>query len=452
MNLMSGLMAGANFGVGYQQGQMNAIQMQMQKLALANAQVLQQQQAQKMQQQQALSDYAMATFTPSITDPVTGQPIGGGGAPTSPSSPQMALGVSPSPPTDSLQGQPPQQQQGQPQPDNSQPAPTDPIDQTIARMDQLANKAASLGDLDHYTQFATNATNMRMAQSQMAQHGAAAQLAEARRQMINYQQVAGMFADLDPTSPTFAQDFKDRQLAAESLPTTSQEEAQNIAQWQPTPNMLRAIVSGGMNASQQAAARHQQLTQQETQRHNQAMESIDQQRNTIQATRNAQLERDKQNGAKVGKIVPSPTSTDIATAANVVAPIVFPDGQIDSNNPDFKMAVTTLASRAKAYQQQHTEVPYTTALATVAQQAKSIGEFTPTTEATGGFLGMGQHNVPGPQKFQAKGDSSNMALPLPSNPKSPKSYIPNKYYNVPGHGPMMWVVKPDGTAGFDPNS
>ena len=69
INFMSGLMAGANFGTGYLQGQQTANQIafnnKINQLNLDDAMLRDQQQRLSMQQQQALSDKAMQLWNPS---------------------------------------------------------------------------------------------------------------------------------------------------------------------------------------------------------------------------------------------------------------------------------------------------------------------------------------------------------------------------------------------------
>lgn len=349
LNLMNGLMAGANFGQGYLQGQQTANQLayqgKMQQLSLDDAMLQNQQQHLSLDQQQALSDKAMQLWSP------TGQPQ------TNPVPPAQLPGTSPQ--TDQTQGQ----------------------QDTPDKMEQLANFAASRGDLVQANQLWTNAANLRNNQATVQQHQAAGQLGELKRQQAHYE-MAAQFASTLPDTPEGFNQWKMMVLAD---PTSSPQERTNVANMQYRPGIMSTIRDSGMNASQAATARMRDLEFQERQRNNDLQEAHRIQQDTERERHDRAMEESRTKSAKVGAIDKAPSSTEMKSAVPLIAqtlgleetdPILSaPDPNSPSKFTQATPAVIGVVSQAKQLMSGNRALTFPQAVAMAAQQAKANGEF-----------------------------------------------------------------------------
>lgn len=355
INIMNGLMAGANFGQGYLQGQQTANQLdyqnQMEQLGLENAQLQAAQAKLSLGQQQALSDKAMQLWNPSA-------PAGGN---------QVPPAVMP----------------GSDQP-QTQPQSMDTPD----KVEQLADFAASRGDLVQANQLWTNAANLRNTQATTQQHQSAAQLGELKRQQSHYE-MASQFAATLPDTPDGFNQWKMMVLAD---PSSSPQERQNVANMQYRPGLMQTIRDSGMNASQSAAAKMRDLEFQEKQRVNDLEEAHRIRQDTEREHHDRAMEAARTTSAKVGAIDKAPSAEELKTATPLIAqtlgiketdPIL---SGLDPNNANkFTQntpAVIGIVSQAKQLMTANRALSYPQAVAMATQQAKANGEFPEETTTT----------------------------------------------------------------------
>lgn len=348
INLMNGLMAGANFGTGYLQGQQLsnqlAYQNQMQNLALDSAALQNQQQHLSLNQQQALSDKAMQLWSP------TGQ------SQTNPVPPAQLPGVSQQ--TDQTQGQ----------------------QDTPDKMEQLANFAASRGDLVQANQLWTNAANLRNNKASTQDHQAAAQLGELKRQQAHYE-MAAQFASTMPDTPEGFNQWKMMVLAD---PSSSPQERTNVANMQYRPGIMSTIRDSGMNASQAATAKMRDMEFQEKQRVNDLQEAHRIRQDTEREAHDRAMEQARATSTKVGAIDKAPSTTEMKSAVPLIAEtlgIEESDPTLSTTDPgtgkatQATPAVIGVVSQAKQLMSGNRALSFTQAVAMAAQQAKANGEF-----------------------------------------------------------------------------
>lgn len=345
-DLNSGLMALANFGTGYQQGQRQDVMDQMQKLGLANAIQQQQQNQQNLNYQRLESDNMMKSFLPKIA----------------------GIGQTPPPPGgNATQG-------GQPPGQNTEPQFGSP-EWFMAR----GKYAASIGDVTHATEMATNAINATNAQFAQQQKQDAMKTAELKRQMESYQNVGNILGDpAIKSSPNPPQEFHQRLLAILSDPNVSPEEKKNLQNLQYSPQVVDQLAQTGMSASQKAEQQLRQQQFQETQRYHDAQLNVSRQRLLAETAYRTAQERDKTNNAKIGKGGAAITSAEHMMAAPVVQEIM--GSSFNANDPNSNIAVDTIASRAKQMvNRPGSNLSFSQALSIAAQAAKQRGEFPSTT-------------------------------------------------------------------------
>lgn len=411
MNLFGGLQALSNFGTGYLQGQQidtqNTALNKMNQLAIQDAQLRQEQEKLNMKQQQLLSDKAMEVFNP------MGPPAG--------------------------QATP----EGQPVPPASLPGTDAPLAQTdqatqvdpSAKMTELANFAASKGDLVHANELWTNAANLRNAQFEQEQKAAAVKVAEIKRQQLHYGLAAQYASSVEDTPEGFGR----WKMAMLSDPTSSPEEKQNISNMPYHPGILDKIREAGMTASQRATQqlKEQELT--ERKRVNDLEEMHRQRQDNERAVHNRAMEEREHTQAKVGAAARAPTETQLDNVTKVVKDNM-PDA--DVNSPEFDQARRSIAARAAQIVQGNRAVTFPQAAAMAAQEAKKNGEFTiittPDTHAK--IFG---HNIPftgsSPEEkasFKERGAIPDEAIPFTGQPKS--DLVPGKFYKT-GSGVMQWT-------------
>lgn len=311
-NLMNGLMAGANFGQGYLQGQeqstLQNYQNQMNNLTLQDTQLKVEQDQQNAQRAQAMSDYMMGKFQAQDTQQATPVP-----------SPDMG-------------------QVGSPQPGQSQ---SDPQQQLIDRLQSgmshtldFADHAASLGDMSSYQQLVTNAANMSGALAQVQQRRAAATANQAKS-TITYATEMGNWASQLPDTPEGLAQLK--MLGMSQFPNDSIA-MQNLANMQWRPGLMPQLASSAMTAAQRA---HAQVEAARSDAYvadkNNAMANRN--ANTVIKKRLADMKENEPPGrGKSGQTAKSPTTTQINDAAPIVAQALYGDNwkaELSGNNPIF---------------------------------------------------------------------------------------------------------------------
>lgn len=400
MDLSSALAAGANAGTGYLAGQQlakdNAFRNQFNALAVQGEQLQNQRQETEIKQQQAMSDAAMAAFNPS--------------APAGPSTPATLPGGAPS--DLSQVGQ-----QGQQQEDFGD------------KLDSLAQKAFSVGDLVHGNQLMTNAANYRESKYKQAQTQAATDLAEARRQQISHALVAqtlGAAQDED--------EWDQAKMEVLTSPWTTPEEKRNLANLAYSPEVVDRINRAGMNSSQQAQARMKEIEFEEKKRNN----DLNQARRDADSARKdaheAAWQQHQEATKKVGATAKAPSKQDLH-AAGVALKGVAPDMDEDSN--DFMRAQQSIASRAQQIVASNKAITFDQAVNMAANEAEKNGEInkerTPDTRAS--IFGVG---IPGTGKapedkvtFKSKGQTTDTAIPLTKDAKE-SDLINGHYYSYGG--------------------
>lgn len=411
MNLFGGLQALSNFGTGYFQGQQTDTQNtainKMNQLAIQDAQLKQDQEKLTMKQQQLLSDKAMEVFNP--MGPPAGQ----------------------APP------------EGQQVPPASLPGTNIPLAQTdqatqvdpSEKMTELANFAASKGDLTHANELWTNAANLKNAQFEQQQKAAAIKVAEIKRQQLHYGLAAQYAGSVEDTPEGFSK----WKMAMLSDPTASPEERQNIANMPYHPGILDKIREAGMTASQQASQQIKEQELAERKRVNDLQEAHRQRQDLERAAHDRALEQSKATKTKVGAAARAPTETELDNVTQVVKDNM-PDANVDS--PEFDQARRSIAARAAQIVQGNRAVTFPQAAAMAAHEAKKNGEFatitTPDTHAK--IFG---HNIPftgsSPETksaFKEKGAIPDEAIPFTGQAKS--ELVSGKFYKT-GNGIMQWT-------------
>lgn len=398
--LASALMAGANFGTGYLQGQQQDQQNQyarkMQALAIDDAALNFKQKQLSVQQQQNLSDRAMELFNPMV-------PGGGLNAPPVMQGQQPPTG-GPTPP-------------GQvPPADLSQVGQQQSID-PVEKLDQLASSVAGTGDIVHASELWTQAANLRAAKVEAQAKQSATQLADLKRQQIGHSLVAQtMGAATDENSWNAAK------MQVLSSPWTSPEEAKNLANLPYSPDIVQRLRDTGMTSAQQAKAKMDELEQAERERHNRALEEARERSNTIRDEHNKATEQQKVKQEKVGA-AKAPTEAELATATAATKDAMGGD-TVDTTDPDFLRARASIASRAAQIVRDNKAVTYAQATNMAAAEAKKNGEFTQV-------IVPGEHfwdSDTTKQSFKPKGDTPETAMQFTGQAKS--ELVPGKFYQT----------------------
>lgn len=375
INLMNGLMAGANFGQGYLQGQQTANQLayqnQMQQLSLDDAMLQNQQQHLSLSQQQALSDKAMQLWSP--TEQAQANPV----------PPAQLPGTTPQ--LDQIQGQ----------------------QDTPDKMEQLANFAASRGDLVQANQLWTNAANLRNTQATVQQHQVAGQLGELKRQQAHYE-MAAQFASTLPDTPEGFNQWKMMVLADSS---SSPQERTNVANMQYRPGIMSTIRDSGMTASQAATAKMRDMEFQERQRVNDLQEAHRLRQDTEREAHDRAMEQARATSTKVGAIDKAPSTTEMKSAVPLIAEtlgIEETDPTLSATDPgtgkatQATPAVIGVVSQAKQLMSDNRALSFPQAVAMAAQQAKANGEFQTQTTT--------EHHLFGADTTTNKASYKNMGM------------------------------------------
>lgn len=405
--IMSGLMAGANFGTGYQAGQQTSIQNtamnKMNQIALDDAQVRQDQQKLALTQQKVLSDKAMELFNPMA--PAGAPPVG------------------------------PANQPGTDQPLTQMPGQGEQVDPS-EKIDQLANFAASQGDLAHANELWTNSANLKTAKFQQAQKASAVQTADLKRQQLSHAYVAQTLG-----AATDEDSFNTAKMEVLSNPMVSPEEARNLANIHYSPENVDAIRNSGMTSSQQATAKLKDLEFQETKRTHAALEDHRDQALAQKTAHDQATEAAKKTAEKVGAAAKAPSANDIAASTAATKEAMGGD-EVDTKDPAFLNARLNVAARANQIVRDNRAVTYPQAVSMAAQEAKRNGEFSKATTADTHkqifgmrvpFTGQDASSKP---SYKEKGAVPEDAIPYTGQPKSER--VPGKFYHT-GNGLMQWT-------------
>lgn len=411
MNLLSGMQALANFGTGYFQGQQTSIQNAAlnQHNQLAN-QALQTQQDQvklSQQQQQLLSDKAIELFNPAGGG-LGGQPAGGQ-----------------APPPATMPGS------STPMADTNQATQADPT----KKLSELANFAASKGDLTHANELWTNAANLQNAQFEQQQKQAAAQVAELKRQQMHYNLAAQQAGSVEDTP----EGFNKWKMAMLSDPTASPEERQNIANMPYHPGLLDKIKEAGMTASEQASAKLKEQEFAEKKRADTALEAHRTRQELEKTAHDRAIEQAKKVQTKIGAAARAPTETQLDNVTQVVKDNM-PDVAV--TGPEFDQARRSIAARAAQIVQGNRAVTFPQAAAMAAEEAKKNGEFEKVTSPDTHAKIFG-HDIPftgqsptTKASFKEKGAIPDDAIPFTGQAKS--ELVPGKFYKT-ANGTMQWT-------------
>lgn len=403
MNFLSGLEAAANFGTGYNTGQQQSIdrgyQNRMNAVATDTAETQNQQMHDALDRQAQINDMAMKLWSPAVSNPLNpGQPAGQGGAPQGPGG-----GASPTTPNGpSVAGQATDQ--------------SSPLD----KMYQLANFAASKGDLVQANQLWTNASNMATQQFKQQQEQAATQSAQIKSQIASHGFVAQTMG-----AATTPAEFQQAKMAVLSSPIVPDNEKQNIAKMQYSPQLVDMIRRTGMNSVQQGNEQLRTLEFQEKQRQNDFNDQIKSSRVASQnAFDQARIEH-QTTQTKVGATNKGPTKDEVAAASGFVKEQM--GANVDTMSPNFQQAVQSIAARAKQIANTNRAVTFPQAVQMATEEAQRNGEFTQAEDTRATIMGL---KIPGtgevkPGGYQSKGNTKDSAMPLP---QSRADLIPGKWY------------------------
>lgn len=416
-NLMGGLMAGANAGEGILQGQQQSIdntyKNNMQRLSLQDAELQAQQKKSDAEKMQQLSDYSMQKWNPTPVTPNSDANGGPGGKPGQPGQPGQGGpgGASPQGQASNLSGQ-----QGQ------------PFDMVAYNKD-MAQKAASIGDIGRAEQFGTNATNAANDQYTQQQKQATTQLTNMKAQSQALDTMAQRFQGVNDQSS-----YDRARMELMSNPSMPQQARQGIAGLPDkfTPGVVQGIIDHGQTTSQSLQHQIAQANLQERIRSDNLRDNNEQIKNSLAAAKEQAAEEHRTAQAKVGAVAGSPTTNDLRGASDAVKE-VWGDGY-DPTSDEAKQATESVASRGRQIMRDNRAVNASQAFAMAADEAKKNGEISAKTVPATYETIMG-HNLwektPAGTKtgFQSKGDTKADALPLPSDKSD---LIKGKWYTLNG--------------------
>ena len=423
INLMNGLMAGANFGTGYFQGQNLANQLayqnKVQNLRLDDAQLRLQQEQRDAKMQQDLSDRAMMRWQASDSSQ---------SSPVPPATfPGDQISKLASPPGGSQVGY-------------EAPTKVTPV-ADVDRMYSLARDAMSRGDIAHGTQLFTTATNMQDAQATRDRNASAAQLGELKRQQAHYE-MAAQFASTLPDTPEGFNQWKMMVLAD---PMSSPQERQNVTNMQYRPGIMSIIRDSGMNASQSAAAKLRDQEFQERQKVDNLEEAHRVRRDEMTASHNKAMEESSRTNRKVGAVNKAPSSEEVRVATPIITQTLGldPTSEIlsspDPNNPgkntNMTPAVISIVSQAKQIMSGgNRAITFPQAVEMAAQSARDHGDF-PTTSVP-------EHHFMGPDttktstSYRSRGSSKDNPIDL-STVTNRSDLVKGKWYKK-GNSVEQW--------------
>lgn len=414
MNLLGGLEAAANFGTGFNTGQQTAInqgyQNRMNAVATDTAETQNQQMHSALDKQSQLNDMAMKLFSPATSDPLNpGKPPAQGGAPQGPGGPDGGAGPTP-PNGPSVAGQATDQ--------------SSPVD----KLNALANKAAGIGDLATANQLWTNASNMATDKFKQAQEQAATQSAQVKSQIASHGFVAQTIG-----AATTPAEFQQAKMAVLSSPIVPQNEKENIAKMQYSPQLVDMVRRTGMNSVQQGNEQLKQLEFQEKQRQDSLTNDLKQTRIASQNAYDDARIAHVATQTKVGAANKSPTKAEQDTADLFVKQQM--GANLDPNSPAFKQASASIAARAKQIVGTNRAITYPQALQQATEEANRAGDFTQAEDTRKTILGL---KIPGtgevkPAGYSGQGQTAETALPMPpATPEGRKQMVPGRWYLLQG--------------------
>lgn len=417
-NLMGGLMAGANVGEGIIQGQQQSIdntyKNNMQRLSLQDAELQAQQKKSDAEKMQQLSDYSMQKWNPTPVVPNSDANGGPGGTPNKPGQPgQGGPGQSPQGQASNLAGQ-----QGQ------------PFDMVAYNKD-MAQKAASIGDIGRAEQFGTNAMNAANDQYTQQQKQATTQLTNMKAQSQALDTMAQRFQGVDDQAS-----YDRARMELMSDPSMPQQARQGIAGLPDkfTPGVVQGIIDHGQTTSQSLQHQIAQANLQERIRSDNLRDNNEQIRNSLAAAKEQATEEHQKAQTKVGAVAGSPTTNDIRAASDAVKE-VWGEGY-DPTSDEAKQATESVASRGRQIMRDNRAVNASQAFAMAADEAKKNGEIsTKTVPAT--YESIMGHNLwekthaTTKTGFQSKGNTADAALPIKQGMKD-SDIVNGKFYTYGG--------------------
>lgn len=440
-NLMNGLMAGANFGQGYLQGQeqstLQNYQNQMNNLTLQDTQLKVQQDQQNAQRAQAMSDYMMGKFQAQDTKQAT--PVG---------MPNMSsVGQTPATAAD------PQQQL------------TSRLQAGVLDQLDFADHAKATGDMDHYQQFMTQAANMSNTLTQVQQRKASAENSQAKATIAYATEMGNWASQLPDTPEGFAQL---KAIGLSQFPENS-EAHQNLANMQWRPGLMSQLSAAAMTAAQRAHA-DIEATKLKMDEANISNEIANRNANTAIRQRLEKWKESQPSGrSKAGHGSKAPTSTQINSAAPIVAQALYGDKwkeQLSGNNPLFSGAKSYTDSKTGRYTpdydtpaMQHivsvankkmSQTPGLTneqAIRESVQEAKQAGVIVVSPaqsipETTFGFDLGHKKEIPGSTSFNSDKETNNdlgtKTNPRPFTGQKPSELVKGQSYQT-ASGTLTWT-------------
>lgn len=335
-------------GTGFYQGQQQAIENQnlnaMNRLAVQDAQLNFQQKKLDADRMQQLSDYSMQKFNPAM--PQQPPPQQGGNPASGPQGQDST--------------QPPDARMN-----NMASKPFDPLEYN----NDMAKKAASIGDVTRAEQFGTNAENIRAQQASAQQKQSAMQLSSMKAQSQALSTTAQMFSGVNDQAS-----YDRTRMQIMSDPNMPQSARQAIASLPDkySPAIVDHMVTQGQTISQKIQNDIRERTLQERIRTDQARESNDALKTTIaQAKADADIAH-KNSQQKVGAQNKVPSAADLGAATQATKE-AFGE-EVDVNSDDFKSARMSIASRGLQIMRDNRAVNADQAFAMAAQEAKQNGE------------------------------------------------------------------------------
>jgi len=375
-NLMSGLMAGANFGTGFFSGQD------------------QQQQAMAQRQQMALQGQQAAMVMLMNRMKLQDE--------------QRNLGF--------------QQDEGA----YARQLATDPDTADLPmdqKLDLLTKNALSKGDLVRANEFAVNATNFRNAQVLQDQKKQAISrgMMESQQKLHQY-----MGSELAAAAEEGPEAFEQARMLALFSGHGTPEDQQRLANLQWQPGLADKLRLGAMTSRQQAQTLLEQQRLQQTKKNQDLLER----NREIRQQLNAQKLRDAEDltatKAKAGGGQKAPTQNELDQTIPLLK-----DSGLDPKSPDFSQAQQALVSTKKALQKANPNLPDAQALQQAAAMVGKQDVQTLTVPKSGFFGSETTKKV-----YKMAGATPKDPIPYTGDKAS---LIPGRYYTTGSHGVVQFT-------------
>lgn len=354
MDIIGGLMAGANFGQGFFEGKDAAVGSKMKRLAYQEAQLRAQQNQQAYERQQMLADKAMELFNPTgttssgqvpeqVSNPSAGEIAGIG----------TGQGLAGTPQKVGRMETPPQQ------------APQN----TIEKMDALANFAAAQGDIGNASKLFTLANNLAVQDLNKKMKDISIDTGEYKRRQAHYKYAS----DLALRLPHNESGFNQWKMQMLSDPMASPEERQNVANMQYRDGIMDTIANAGMTASQQAAMKLRELNTHSIIERRNFLNNKDRRTLAERRRHNIAMENRRTTQRKVG--AKPVTIKEQAITAPIVQSYIAEQTQGSGEIPTEKLQNITVqvAGMAKQIAKNNTAVTYEQAVNIALQKLKENG-------------------------------------------------------------------------------